>query len=47
MWQNNNNFDNITFNNNSDSSNKILAIPILDDVIPIAIVTMIFTLLII
>ena len=42
-----NNIDNSTINNNNDSNNNILAIPIVDDVIPIAIVRMIFTLLII
>ena len=42
-----NNIDNSTNNNNDDSNNNIIAIPTVDDVNPIAIVTMIFTLLII
>ena len=42
MIKKNNNINNTTTNNNN-----IIAVPIADDIIPIAIVTIIFTLLII
>ena len=44
---NNNDKKNNNINNTTTTNNNIIAVPIADDIIPIAIVTIIFTLLII